>query len=302
VERGELARKGYRVLILPDSNSLSEREAAEIRQFAAAGGRVIATGDPGTHDEHSRKLASPRLAGLESALLRIPGDILNYHQQRLKGAEEPLRRAAADVFARTGVAPRFRLRAPGSDTDGVTGLERHEFRNGGVTIIGLHGNPQLRVDELGPPDFKSNQRFEKPHRARLLLPEEMYAYDIRAGRALGRRREIEAEVDPYEPVLYALSPSEFGPLTMAVPSTVERGGTLRVSLRTVSPAATHVIHADVTDPAGATLRQYSGNHLAPHGAGGVTVPFAFNDPAGRWRIRVRDVLSGQVAEAAVDVR
>lgn len=302
LERGELANKGYRVLILPDSNSLSAREAEEIRRFVESGGRVIAAGDIGTHDEHSRKLETPRLAGLESKIGRVEGDVLAYHQQRLLHKEGAVHSAAAAVLASTGVAPRFRLRAPGINADGIVGLERHEFRNGGVTIVGLHGNPQLRVDELGPPEFKSNERFEKPHKARLLLPEEMHVYDIRKGRALGRQRELAAEVDPYEPTLYALSPSAIGGLAMSAPSAGTRGQTVRFSLRIASPAATHVFHVDVIDPAGQTLRQYSGNHLAPRGVAGFSLPLAFNDPAGRWQIRVRDILSGQTAEAAIEVK
>ena len=43
----------------------------------------------------------------------------------------------------------------------VVGVETHRFRNGGVIIVGLLSNPELRVDELGPPEFKSNERFRE---------------------------------------------------------------------------------------------------------------------------------------------
>src|SRR5205809_7776880 len=55
IEQGELIRRGYRVLILPRSSALSAAEAREIRAFAEQGGHVIADGQPGTFDEHSRK-------------------------------------------------------------------------------------------------------------------------------------------------------------------------------------------------------------------------------------------------------
>ena len=44
VERGELPRRGYRVLILPRSSALSDAEAEGIRAFVKAGVVVIADG------------------------------------------------------------------------------------------------------------------------------------------------------------------------------------------------------------------------------------------------------------------
>ena len=64
VENGDLARAGYRVLILPWAISLSERAAAEIRKFVKEGGTVIADGEPGTFDEHGRRLKTPALADI----------------------------------------------------------------------------------------------------------------------------------------------------------------------------------------------------------------------------------------------
>ena len=62
LEQGELARGAYRVLILPDSAALSAAEAAAIHDFIKSGGKVIASGEPGVSDEHSRRLATPQLS------------------------------------------------------------------------------------------------------------------------------------------------------------------------------------------------------------------------------------------------
>ena len=160
LEQGELSRGGYRVLILPDSLALSAAEVGAIRDFIRSGGRVIATGEPGGFDEHSRKLASPQLNDVRDQMIRIPGDVLNYHRDRLLGKEGAVLEAARKVFQAADVDPRFRV-VDERGQDGV-GVEIHVFRNGGATIVGLLSNPQLRVDELGPPEFRSNERFEKP--------------------------------------------------------------------------------------------------------------------------------------------
>jgi hypothetical protein len=57
--------------------------------------------------------------------------------------------------AERGAVERLRDRVGGP----VVGVETHTFQNGGVHIVALHSNPELRIDELGPPEFKSNDRF-----------------------------------------------------------------------------------------------------------------------------------------------
>ena len=103
VETGELLSRGYRVLILPRSTALSPAEVREIRTFAERGGVVVEDGEPGSFDQHGRKMNT-------SALAVVPmtrWNALTYHQDRLTGKEEPLHRDAAALFARAGVKPRF---------------------------------------------------------------------------------------------------------------------------------------------------------------------------------------------------
>ena len=68
-----------------------------------------------------------------------------------------------------------------------------------------------------------------------------------------------------------------------------------------SSAATHVFHVDVVDPAGKTVDYYSGNIFASHGRTSKLVPFAYNDAQGKWTVRAKDLLSGQVREGTIEV-
>jgi hypothetical protein len=63
-----------------------------------------------------------------------------------------------------------------------------------------------------------------------------------------------------------------------------------------APVDRSVVHVDVTDPAGKPARHYSGNVTVKEGRAAFHLPFALNDPAGAWRIRARDVVSGLTAE------
>ncbi len=306
VEQGELLRGGYRVLILPRSSSLSTAETKEIHDFAERGGLVIADGEPGTFDEHSRRRESGSLADLFVAgsgpAKAVRMDALSYHQLRLMGKEASLLNAAAALVKSREIAPPFAV----VDASGgpVTGVETHRFKNGGVTLVGLLSNPQQRVDELGPPEFKSNQRFEKPVTVRLVLSLELYVYDVRGGSALGRKRELPVTVERYEPRILAFSATPLPRLRLSVPPSVNRGERLTVGFAYQGdhPAASPVLRLEVLDPSGQVAGQYSGNVVVTGNSGSQMVPLALNDVAGRWTVRVKDVITGQVESATVEVR
>ena len=308
VEEGELIAGGYKVLILPRSTALSAREVAAIRDFIAHGGTVIADGMPGAFDEHGKRAPKPQLADLfdkqpagKGKAILIEGSMLNYHQDRLAGKEASAHQAMGGMLDASGVRPVFAV----TDQAGkpIVGLETHTFQNGGVTIVAVMTNPQLRVDELGPPEFKSNERFAKPATARLTFPVEMFVYDMRSGKTLGKQHGMSIAVQPYEPLVFSLSPVALPDFSISLPARVERGNDILAGLNVVSPssAAEHVMHADVVDPSGNVIDHYSGNVLAPHGRAGKPIPIALNDPPGKWRIKVRDVLTGVTKSAEFEV-
>jgi hypothetical protein len=309
IEQGELIKHGYHVLILPRSSALSAEEAREIRAFAEQGGTVIADGTPGTFDEHSRKrdktslsdLLQPTASGHGRGKVKLVSDMVDYHQQRLIGKEGSAREMAQQALVGSGVRADYAV----TDESGQhpVGVETHLFRNGGVTIIALLTNPQLRVDELGPPEFKSNDRFAKPRTVKLTLPREMNVYDVRASKTLGRQKEITVTLDPYEPAIFAASPVAIAELEVSAPGCVQLGQRAEIGMgfAHASPAATHVFHLDVTDPAGKTVDYYSGNIIASNGRAAKLLPLAFNDARGKWTLRVHDLLSGQARTIAMEV-
>lgn len=185
----------------------------------------------------------------------------------------------------------------------MVGVETHVFRNAAVSIVALMTNPQLRVDELGSPEFKSNDRFAKPMTVRLALLNESFIYDLRAAKPLGRRSDMKVTLDPYEPVIFALAPSAIGELQISCPTRLKRGDTAELGIRFAAPtpAARHVLHVDVVNPSGKVVGYYSGNLLAPGGRTSKLVPLALSDPAGRWQVHVRDLLTGQSRISSVEV-
>jgi hypothetical protein len=311
VEQGELLKHGYRMLILPRSNSLSNAEAAEIKAFVRQGGTLVVDGDAGTFDEHSRRLPQSSLAELLAGSTGrgsvVKFDASNYARQRVTGAEGELHDAMLKITDGAGVKPEFAV--TGDQGKPVAGIETHEFRNGAVTIVGLLSNPQMEIDDLGQPEgedaqsFKSKERFEKPQKVRLTAPREFYAYDVRHARLLGLVKELALTVDPYEPVIIAFSPTPIPLLHVSGPARIARGetGLIGISMGNSSPAGMHVFHVDVLDPTGKHVEYFSGNVLAPGGSAAKMLPIAQSEKAGKWSVHVKDVLSGQEASADFDV-
>ncbi len=308
VERGALVEGGYKVLILPRSTALSETEARNIREWVSRGGLLIADGVPGQYDERARKLAKPLLEDLfaghafgKGRAVLAPPEILNYHQQRLVSKEGDSHRLASQWMASAGVKPEYAV--TGADGKPVTGIETHTFRNGAVTLVALMTNPQLRVEELGPPEFKSNDRFAKPFSVTLTLPGQRFVYDVRAGKSMGSVTKLNLTVPPYDPVILAIAPVQISELLLSAPERVARGGSLDISagFANATPAAAHALRVDVMNPAGKLARMYSGNQAARNGRAVRRIPIALNDAPGLWEIRVHDMISGQRKTASVEV-
>ncbi|MBI3646085.1 MAG: beta-galactosidase, partial [Acidobacteriales bacterium] len=316
VEQDELQRGGYRVMILPNSVALSPLEAAALRRFVEQGGVLIADGEPGTFDAHNRRLPKPLLADLfggphdgpvtsrsfgHGKAIHLNFEMLGYIRDRLQSKERDALRQMGRLFKESGVAADFGL----TETSGepAVGVELHTFRNGGVNIVGLLASAQLYVEDLGPPEVISNKRFEVPRTVLLTLPAESYLYDVRAGKFLGKKKQLSVELDPYEPAIYAVSSSAFPALVVSAPSRLERGqsGQLGMSFSGTTSAAVYVLHVDVMDPEGKTVSYYSGNVLAPGGKAGKILPLALNDRTGTWTVRVKDVLTGQARSTVIEV-
>jgi hypothetical protein len=65
--------------------------------------------------------------------------------------------------------------------------------------------------------------------------------------------------------------------------------------------AADVFHVQVVGPDGKTMRPYSGNVLGSRGAAEAVLPLACNDPPGKWMVTVKNVMSGEVRNASIQV-
>jgi hypothetical protein len=264
LERGLLRGGGVRVLLLPRAIALSDREIAEIRAFAARGGRVLADVSAGLFDNHGRRRPAIPLSDVVGL---VPG-----WWDGTPGALALL----ADRLRRNGAAPTFSLTAP--DGAILADIDARVRRDGAVTLIGLQRD--ATAPTAGATDVV------------LTLARPGEVYDLRSKRDLGRTSRVVLPVGMADPAVLAVSTAPIPPLAVTGPrhALVGTDVVLRIAPSGATPAAERVVHVQTVDPDGMPVAAYSGN-LRLRGAPATwLVPLAVNDRAGIWTIRVTDRL------------
>ena len=178
IEGGELARGGYRFLVMSDSWALSDREAAQLKAFADGGGRLVYEGVPGEFDEIGRLRAKPAelpaAAGTNAAAV---------------AAALPAAVRVTPAEARTAV---YRYRLGEAE---LIALERNVSWHSGEDLKERGGEPEM----------------EKPVGVTAHFEKCAATYDLRRVAYLGMTNAVALALDPWQPALLARLPAEVPP-------------------------------------------------------------------------------------------
>jgi hypothetical protein len=201
-----------------------------------------------------------------------------------------LARHVREVDAAAGVKPPF----PIVRTDGTfaADIETHIFDNGPVAILAVQR-------DLLSPDFAGDPTGREA--IAVNLPREFEVYNLRPQRGRGETDRIALDLGPGEAAIFALSPKPLAAPAIGGPAQARLGENAQFRIRADPSEAPGVIHVDIVDPTGWTVRHYSGNILTEHGEAVKLLPLACNDQTGIWKIRATDALSGQTATAQLAV-
>lgn len=167
----------------------------------------------------------------------------------------------------------------------VMAMQRHE-----LTVLGLTADPSV-IEGAQPTELR--------------LPRETYVYEVRHRRYLGHVDSLSLALNPAEPLLLALLPYRVQRVDLQVPKQARVGEPLPVSLRVLTsagPQPGHVLCLQVIGPDGEERPYYERLVTMETSEAEVEVPFAYNDPLGEWRLRVRDVASGMGASRTVELQ
>lgn len=292
----------YRVLILPETFALSDLEADRIRDFVAGGGIVIADNSPGVMDEHGKWREQPALGDLfddERAFL-LNSSMMMYSRLRLQPGQEREMRSPIEkiLFEDAQIVPTVRV--IGSDGQALTAAEVHTYHCGpGVRVIGVGRSMQRSSEGPDRKDYMDNSAFEKVETVTFDLDRECHVYDVLAGKYLGQGQKMEnVKLDPYVPTIWTLSDE---PLPALQANTVQvEPRVVDVQIVSLPSDVLRVARVEVLTPSGAVVEHYCGNVLLRDGRGNHRIPFALNDAAGKWTVRIRDVATGQRSELTIE--
>lgn len=344
IEKGELRWPHWRVLVLPYSQAITDKEGAAIKRFVTQGGWVLADTRPGV----LRGDCSPRRRGVLDDLLGLS------HAQKpsTSPVAKPVTLAGriAGKPIRLVVQPRLvdgGVRLAGAKPMGQAGSVplgiRHKVGKGTTFLLNVSLNqltsirPASHVRELvrallaeaapsirwklakadgTPADGVRLCAFERQGvtllallspsgvegvRLELAKPATV-VYDLRAGKVLGRSvKHLPVDLASGEAVLLALCEQPLLKLQVTAPSATPRGGLVPVKVCAQGPAGPlpdRVFRLDLYDPDGKWMFQHRQVLLGAC----AEVPIAYSARAGRWRIVVRDMISGVETQHGLTVR
>ena len=229
-------------------------------------------------------------------------DLTDYHRWRLKpGEDKSARRLISELIRYAGIRQSVSVSKP--DGEYLPGVEVHTFTNGDEKIVAIQRNPQLRINELGPPesnDYKSNEAFQKDEQVNIDFGAEYEVYDTRLGSRYDRLKALSVQLKAYEPLIFTLLPRPPGELTIQAKALVKRGEAIALSTTFDVPADVCAFHLEIFGPNGKAIPCYTRNLKAPKGSCSATIYLALSDPAGTYTISIHDVATGTSAHKTVE--
>ena len=272
---GKLA--GYKVLVMPRINAMSDAEVAAVKAFLAKGGRVVADELPGGCDELGVPRAANPFAGIEGVTAT---------GKNFDDLDKAQRSAALEFLADAGVKPA--LKSP--TIADVFGREAMHFTDGLNDLYVVIRHPSRSQDAV-------EETFEFLRGG--------YVWDVRARRPLGRADRVTTKVPHADAAVYSVMQYMSKGVEMLAPDAAKGGDVVDVSLRLVAdgaPVGTHVFNVRFVPPSGECRFHFRRNVTAKGGVARVSFPLAFNDERGSWKIVAEDALTGLRVEKTLVVR
>ena len=267
--------KGRKLLILPYSIALSDKDVENIRKFISAGGTVIADTMPGTYSE----IGVPRGRSPFADLKNDPRFIVTGRE--FNDRDAACRASFAELLKKAGVMPV--VSSP--QVPRVSGREAMHFVDKNMHIFAVIRNPHRASD-------KTVQTFK--------FPVSGHIYDLRSGKYLGSGNQVKQLVMPADTALFGVYPYQVKELTLDVPGTVRGGKDLVCNITAVpskGKAGRHLFHVEVVPPDGRVRRRiFTRNLSAPDGSAKLVFRMACNDQPGVWKVRATDIMTGKKAE------
>jgi len=338
---GEFDPQRWKVLILPRTEAIGDREAQVIRQFVEQGGTVIADVRPGMFDGHCKPRAQgvlDELFGIQregSAGAKITAATLKGDQPFTveKALVDPaVKLAGGEALGEAEGVPLVISHAVGKGRAVLLNFAASSFPNlnasdcppeaaafvrslftaagvkAGITLSGAQGERARGVETIRWRDGAVQivaffrEGGGNPETVKVRLPQPLYVYDLRHRKALGKQTEFATELIPNRASFFALcSKPAPAPTVKLDAASATRGTVVRA---TVSVPGAEGLHAfRIRARAGEqALDWWDQNVLAGAKAASLDLPVAFNDPVGEYQVSAIDLFTNRPTTVKLTVR
>ncbi len=336
VSSEDVATKGisndkYRVVILPFAFALSDEEVERLANFVQRGGVVIADAAPGWMDQHCAWRTNDRVGKL-FGIVSPPPDKLDIkpasdnsnapivkrtgagwtvylnttwdQYPKLRAAKfggEWYRETASELFEKAGIKPAIQVTSRDGKALSQAQIVRYQFGDAEIVAI-VKDNVGVAgvVGQDGVTTYTdANLGQVAKQELTIKLPRKFYVADVRTGKQLGFTDVVHSSILIGDALVLGLSP-QVNELKFEGPVSARPGEHVSFAL-TSSKSATSLVRCHVYAPDGTRLPVYSNNVLVQGGRGTFTLPFALNDPSGKYVIRATDVMTGAVVERTISL-
>jgi hypothetical protein len=242
VEQGELPEKRPAIVVLPTAWALSDKEAAQIKQFLSHSGPSATTrvaagqasspvpananegsifssptwlfcdNTPGCFDEHGKlrnrsvlaDFSGPALSGATNGFVLRNGQPANISTTSVPLYFLDRLQKNADLRAAEWIAHQLKDMRPEIVVPTSARARIHRFRSGAVQLVAIERNVDYHMSEALA-QAGGNEVLETPVDIEATLREPMHVYDLRTQKYLGHVQRIPFRLDPWQPTLLALS-------------------------------------------------------------------------------------------------
>ena len=206
------------------------------------------------------------------------------------------------IFDRAGVTAGIQVTSPDGRQLPQAQIARYKFGNAeivaivkeNVAVAGVVGQDGVTTYNDGSLGQVAKQELT------IKLPRKFYVADVRAGKKLGFTDVVHSSILVGDALVLALTP-ETNELKFDGPVSTHAGEHVSFSLKSTT-ADTSLVRCHVYAPDGSRLPIYSNNVLLENGSGKFILPFARNDPPGKYVVRSTDVVTGAVIEKSIELK
>jgi hypothetical protein len=184
------------------------------------------------------------------------------------------------VLAAAGVHPAIRVATPAGPAPKDVAVTR--WRDGQIELFSLLGKYDGRV--------------------KVDLPASHRIFDLKAHQLLGSNSWFTTTIRPNRAAFFALLPDALESVELQLPETAARGSLVPATIRVPHASGLHALRISASSPNGAPAPWLQRVVMVGDQPCPLPLPFALNDPAGKWQLQVTDLFGPSVPARSMQLR